>query len=358
MFNDKVILISGGTGSWGNELTKQLLEKYNPREIRIYSRGELKQVEMKRKFEHNPKLRFIIGDVRDKQRLNFALAGVDYVFHLAALKHVPVCEEHPWETVMTNVIGTQNLIEAAIANKVEKFIDVSTDKAVDPLNLYGVSKACGEKLTIAANNACTSTRFVCVRGGNVIGTNGSVIPLFVKQIKTNNRITLTDKRMTRFFISLEEAIGLLFRAAEKSVGGEVFVMKMPAMKMTDLAGTMIEELGNEATETAEIGIRPGEKIHEVLVSKYEASRVVEDDNYFIILPMIDIPRTHAHYKDRIKAEINEYTSENTGFMDRELIKQVLRNLGWLEKEVKHDMGRLNNVDPEGMKKLYDKDKWA
>lgn len=271
MLDNKIIFITGGTGSWGNELVKQILEKYSPEEIRIYSRGEHKQVEMKQKFGFHPKLKFIIGDVRDKNIMGHAMRGSHYVFHLAALKHVPVCEENPWEAVLTNIYGTQNVIECAIENDVEKVVDISTDKAVDPFNHYGCTKACGEKMIINANvNYNSSTKFVCIRGGNVIGTNGSVIPLFKHLIEEKNEITITDGSMTRFLMSTREAIGLIFQALEHAQGGEVFVMRMPATTVDIISDVMISLFGNTETQKKNIGIRPGEKQSEVLVSRNEA----------------------------------------------------------------------------------------
>src|SRR3989344_1306430 len=214
LLDNRTILVTGGTGAWGRELTRQILERFSPKEVRIYSRGEHAQVEMRRAFP-DPRIKFIIGDVRDKNILNFAMRGADYVFHLAALKHVPICEDNSWEAVLTNIYGTQNIIEAAIWNNVKKVVDVSTDKAVEAYNLYGVTKACGEKLVINANkNYPSATTFMCIRGGNVIGTTGSVIPLFAEQIRKNNKITLTDGSMTRFLMSTREAIGLVFQAFE------------------------------------------------------------------------------------------------------------------------------------------------
>lgn len=357
MFNNKTILITGGSGSWGNELTRQLLEKFKPKEIRIYSRGEIKQWIMRRKFNNSPILKFIIGDIRDKERLMIALRGVDIVFHLAALKHVPVCEENPNEAVLTNIFGTQNLIDSSIENKVKLFVDVSTDKAVDPLNLYGVTKACGEKLSIAANNSFGKTRFVCVRGGNVLGTNGSVVPLFREQILKNSKITITDDRMTRFFITIEEAIGLLFKAAQKCVGGEIFVIKMPATKITDLADVMIKELGNKDTKIEKIGIRPGEKIHEVLVSRYEVDRVVEDENHFIILPMIKIKSVEEHYKDKKRIKFNEFNSENARQLSKEETKNMLEKEGWLRKEDHLEEGFIGDLSKKELEDYSKKEKW-
>src|SRR5690348_8012366 len=281
--DNKIILVTGGTGSWGHELISQLLAlKPGPKEIRVYSRGEHKQVDMRAQFP-SKKLKFIIGDVRDKNILNFTMKGVDTVFHLAALKHVPVCEDNPWEAVLTNLYGTQNVIEAAIANAVSLVVDVSTDKAVDPYNLYGVTKAAGEKLIVNANKLISNTKFVCVRGGNVIGTNGSVIPLFKKQILENNEITVTDLKMTRFLMSTKDAIGLLFQAIQKNDGGEVFVLHMPAATVETVAQAMVNLFGNKRTKIKVIGPRQGEKYHEVLISKNEIP-FAEDtaDGYFTI----------------------------------------------------------------------------
>ncbi len=223
-WDGKVVFITGGSGSWGHELVSQLLHNY-PKiaEIRIYSRGEHRQVDMEREYQSD-KLKFIIGDVRDMNVLQHAMLGSDIVIHLAALKHVPVCEKNTWEAVLTNIYGTQNVIEAAVRNNVEMVVDVSTDKAVDPFNFYGTTKAIGEKLVINSNfNYQTATKFVCIRGGNVIGTNGSVIPLFKQQIQNDNQITITNPLMTRFLMSTKEAIELIFEVITQAVGGELFV---------------------------------------------------------------------------------------------------------------------------------------
>jgi FlaA1/EpsC-like NDP-sugar epimerase len=234
MFKNKIILISGGSGSWGHVLTEQLL-KQEPKKIIIFSRGELAQVNMERKFM-NDKIEFIIGDVRDTVSVDIVFSrGVDYVFHLAALKHVPICENMPIEAIKTNITGTINLVQAAIKYKVKKFIDVSTDKAVAPSNLYGMTKAVGEKIVLQANNLTNDTHFSCVRGGNVLGSNGSVVPHFINQIKKQNRITITNNDMTRYFLTLNDAIKLLFQATSRCVGGEIFVTKMPAAKILNVA---------------------------------------------------------------------------------------------------------------------------
>jgi FlaA1/EpsC-like NDP-sugar epimerase len=329
MFEGKRILITGGTGSWGNELTKQLLT-FNPKEIVIYSRGEFAQVTMQRKF-NDARLKFYIGDVRDLNAMTDACRNIDYIFHLAALKHVPICEVQPMEAIKTNTMGTENLIKAAIANNVEKVIDVSTDKAVCPINVYGMSKAIGEKLIINANNQDYNTKFMCIRGGNVLGTNGSVVPFFIDQIKRFNEVTITDKNMTRYFITLQEAINLLFTASSKSIGGETFVMQMPACKIVDLAQVLIDVYGNKETKMREIGIRLGEKIHEVLISKHEAPNSYEyGQNYYLILPPFEVNGLRKHYDEmKLKPVTFEEYSSNTYLLGKTQIYEALKKGGFL-----------------------------
>ncbi len=335
-FKKKIILITGGTGSWGHELVRQLLEKYpSVKEIRIYSRGEHRQVEMMQEFATHTKLRFIVGDVRDKNILNFAMNGVDIVFHLAALKHVPVCENNTWEAVLTNIYGTQNVVETAIANHVGMVVDVSTDKAVEPFNLYGITKAAGEKLMVNANfnyiqSVDTVTKFICVRGGNVIGTNGSVIPLFKKQLRENNSITVTDPLMTRYLMSTREAIALLFTAVEQSVGGELFVMNMPATTIDTIARVMIRLFGNSKSSVSVIGTRSGEKINEVLISKNEApyTRIVSD-SYFVILPQAQTDTLKKKYAQLKFFEKPNFSSENARQLSEDDLIQILKKEAWL-----------------------------
>jgi len=336
MFNKKTILITGGTGSWGNELTTQLLKKYSPTEIIIYSRGEKKQVEMRRSFENDKRLRFVIGDVRDLERLKESSYNVDYVFHLAALKHVPVCEQNVDEVIKTNIIGVQNVIKASIKNNVKKVINVSTDKCVNPLNFYGISKAVAERLIISANNLPNKTSFCCIRAGNALGSSGSVVPVFRKQIIQSNKITVTDGNMTRFFFNLQKAISLLFKAAIDSVGGEIFVMNMPAMKIGDLANVMIKELGDKHTKKVIIGTRPGEKIHESLVSECESERTYKVGKYFMILPTIKIKNIYKKYTKTyisklVKFPIGEFISKDTYRLNKDEIKEMLDNENWLDK---------------------------
>lgn len=323
MFNNKIILITGGTGSWGYELVRQLLT-YQPKQIRIFSRNESKQFTMRQEFDNNPILHFIIGDIKEKETLMQACQHVDYIFHLAALKHVPICEDQPLEALKTNVIGTQNVIAAAMEHNVKKVVYISTDKASNPSNFYGLSKAMGEKLIIHANTLNTNTRFVCIRGGNVLGTNGSVIQVFKKQIQEKGKIGITDLNMTRFFLTIEEAIKLVFKATKESIGGEIFVMKMPACKIVDLAHVLIEASGQKNVEIEILGVRPGEKIHELLLSEYESNMTITFDNeYFIILPSINIPNIKEHYAAYKRADLKNYNSSRN-ILSRKEVKEMLK----------------------------------
>jgi len=282
-FTNKVILITGGTGSFGKKFTQIILKEYNPRAIRIFSRGELKQQKMREKFKQSPnaeKLRFFIGDVRDKDRLYRAMNGVDMVIHAAALKQVPTCEYNPIEAVKTNIDGAANVIDAAIDNNVEKVMALSTDKAVHPVNLYGATKLVAEKLFIQGNTYTggRKTKFSCVRYGNVVGSRGSVIPIFQEQ-KKDGTITITDQKMTRFWITQEQAVRFIINCIEKMKGGEIFIPKIPSMRVVDLAQAVAPQSKIKIT-----GIRPGEKINEVLLTGEEARHAKEFDNYFVIEP--------------------------------------------------------------------------
>jgi FlaA1/EpsC-like NDP-sugar epimerase len=320
IFKNQIIFITGGSGSWGNELTFQLL-KFNPKQIIIYSRGEIAQVAMKRKFL-NPKIKFIIGDIRDYAALKKATKNVDYIFHLAALKHVPICEEQPDEAIKTNIIGTQNLIDAAVENKVKKVIDVSTDKACSPLNLYGMTKSVGERLIQHAHQENTNIYFQVIRGGNALGSNGSVVPFFIDQIKRFNKIIITDTNMTRFFITLSEAINLLFISANSTYSGGLFVMKMPSCKIIDLAKILIKYYGNKDTKIEKIGAKQGEKIHEVLVSPYESPNCYEYTNkYYLIYPYNKLKLK--------KVKFIEYSSKDN-LMNPKEIKNLLKRGGFIK----------------------------
>lgn len=328
MFEDKRILITGGTGSWGHELVAQLLQ-FAPREIIVFSRGESSQVAMSRQFEDR-RLSFCIGDIRDREALMAACQGVDYVYHLAALKHVPVCEDQPYEALKTNVVGTQNVIEAALANKVEKVIYISTDKAANPSNFYGMTKAIGEKLIVYANLLNGPTKFVTVRGGNVLGTNGSVVHLFQSQIRQKGVISITDMKMTRFFLTLRDAIRLLFKASIESLGGEIFVITMPTCRIIDLAHVLIEDSGVDNVPVIEKGIRPGEKIHEILMSDFESqTTVIYDEQYLVILPTLNIPGLKERYGHCPKVSFSSFSSEYN-LMSKDEIRDILRRGGFIK----------------------------
>ena len=283
MLTNKTILITGGTGSFGNTFVPMTLEKYNPKKIIIFSRDEMKQWDMAKKFEGDPRVRFFIGDVRDKERLYRALDGVDYVVHAAATKIVPTAEYNPFECVKTNVIGAMNLIDACIDKGVKRVVALSTDKASSPINLYGATKLASDKMFVAGNSYSGShaTRFSVVRYGNVMGSRGSVIPFFIS-IKDSGVLPITDARMTRFMISLEDAVDLVWHAFEDMVGGEVYVQKIPSMKVTDLARVVAPQAIQKI-----IGIRPGEKLHEQMISAEDAYYTYEYPEHFKILPTIN-----------------------------------------------------------------------
>jgi UDP-N-acetylglucosamine 4,6-dehydratase len=327
MFAHSNILVTGGTGSIGYELIRQLLS-YNPNKIVVYTRNESEQVAMKQSFSDS-RLYFCIGDIRDKEALFKACEGIDYVFHLAALKHVPVCEEQPIEALKTNVIGTQNVIDAALQNGVKKVINMSTDKAADPSNFYGITKAIGEKLMILSKHLNTNTKLICVRGGNILGTSGSVLPLFMKQIQETNQVGITDKRMTRFFMTQQEVTDLLIKASIEGKGGEIFVIAMPACKILDLAEVLIEMSGKKNVSIVESGIRPGEKIHELLISEYEGQNAVQyDERYIVVLPTIESPELKELYSAYPPITTKTYAS-NDVLMTKEEIKQMLCKGGFL-----------------------------
>ncbi len=278
-WKDQVIVLTGGTGSFGKKFVEIMLKEYHPKTIRIFSRDELKQYEMQKQFNH-PSLRYFIGDVRDKERVHRALEGATMLIHAAALKHVTVCEYNPFEAVKTNILGAQNLIETAIEHEIPRTIALSTDKAVNPTNLYGATKLSMERLFIAGNSVTGShpVRFSLVRYGNVVGSRGSVVPLFLNQWETGT-FTLTDKRMTRFWITLEQGVRLVIQAAETMHGGEIFVPKIPSTHITDLTRVIAPDC-----KVKEIGIRPGEKLHEVLLTEDEARHSLEYDDKFIVEP--------------------------------------------------------------------------
>ena len=323
-WSEKIILLTGGTGSFGQKFVEVMLKEYNPKTIRIFSRDELKQWEMAQKFNHDERLRFFIGDIRDKERLERAMDGIDIVVHAAALKQVPLCEYNPFEAVKTNILGAQNVIEAALDHNVERVMAISTDKAVNPVNLYGATKMCMEKLFIAANSYVgpkRQTKMSCVRYGNVVGSRGSVIPLFKKQRQTG-RITITDPRMTRFWITLEQGVRFVINCIEKMHGGEIFVPKIPSMRIMDLAKAVAPEC-----EIEFIGIRPGEKIHECLLTEDEARHSIEFEDFFVIEPEHPWWNAERWSGGKRLPEGFRYTSDtNTQWLSIEELKKMVENL--------------------------------
>lgn len=304
---DKKILITGGTGSFGNKVANYL-ETFNPKEILIYSRDEKKQYEMK---AIKPNYSYWIGDVRDKDRLREVMHGVDYVFHAAALKQVPSCESYPFEAVKTNVLGSQNLCEVAIEKGVDTVVALSTDKAVKPINAMGISKSMMEKIVCSQNQFDIKTKFCCVRYGNVMGSRGSVIPLFKRLIDGDKKLTITDPNMTRFMMTLDESVELVLHALTNAKGGEVFVKKAPASTVQMLAETMIKKYGDgDLSKIEVVGVRPGEKIDEVLLNEYEIQRAKESEDFFEICPEYRNDYANGSYENGY-----EYTSANTKQLD-------------------------------------------
>jgi UDP-N-acetylglucosamine 4,6-dehydratase len=284
MFNGKSILITGGTGSFGHRYVSTLLQQYNLKRLVIYSRDELKQYEMAMKFQgHENVMRFFIGDVRDASRLREATRGIDIIIHAAAIKHVPIAEYNPMECIKTNIHGAENVIQAALYNNVEHVMALSTDKAANPINLYGATKLASDKLFVAANNMSGGrTKFAVVRYGNVVGSRGSVVPFFKTLIKEGaDSLPITHKDMTRFWITLQQGVDFVLKCMERMDGGEIFVPKIPSVKIVDLAEAMAPDLPIKV-----IGIRPGEKIHEVMCPADDSHLTVEFDNYFVITPSI------------------------------------------------------------------------
>jgi len=280
MLNNKTILITGGTGSFGKKATETILKNYKPKKLIIFSRDELKQFDMAQQFKESEEIRYFIGDVRDKERLHRAFHGVDVVLHVAALKQVPAAEYNPFEAVKTNIIGAENVINVAIDQGVKKIIALSTDKAANPINLYGSTKLCSDKLFIAGNSYVGQdhSMFSVVRYGNVVGSRGSVIPFFLKQ-KKKGVLPITDPKMTRFWITLEQGVNFVLKCLEQMVGGELFVPKIPSMNIMDLATAVAPECKTEI-----VGIRPGEKLHEVMVTRDDTRKTLEYKDYYIVQP--------------------------------------------------------------------------
>lgn len=328
MFSNKKILIIGGTGTIGRKLVNELLSK-DPHTIRIFSRDEFKQFEMMNELREKKNLRFLLGDVRDNERLLRAMEGIDIVFHVAALKQVPACEYNPFEAVKTNVIGTQNVIDSAIKTNVQKVIFTSTDKTISPTNTYGATKLLAERLIASADyhKGNRDISFAAVRFGNVMGSRGSVIPLFKQQILENGYITATDTNMTRFMMTQKQAAELLLHACERAKGGEVFVLKMPVIRLKDLAETIIEEvakkynLDEKKVGIKNIGLRPGEKMYEELMTIDESKYAIEFDDMFAIQSMYD-PRKHD-YKEGKATNAKTYSSDDGILIGKEEIRKII-----------------------------------
>jgi len=327
LFSGKKILLIGGTGTIGQSLLQYIL-KDNPEVVRIFSRDEYKQFLLQQEFKEFTNIRYLVGDVRDYSRLERAMQDIDYVFHTAAMKHVPACEYNPFEAVQTNVLGTQNVIQAALACNVKKVIFTSTDKAISPTNTYGASKLMAERLIAAAQYQAGSkpTKFAAVRFGNVMGSRGSVIPLFRWQIENKRKITITCKEMTRFMMSLEQATHLTLKAMEIAHGGEIFVLKMPVIKLWDLANIIIDQTCEKlhidpgSVGIEEIGLRPGEKMYEELMTEEEARHALEIDDMFIIRnPFLE----QHEYGEGLPAKVQSYSSQIVEPVDfQQLVRMI------------------------------------
>src|SRR3989344_7437555 len=333
IFKNKTILVTGGCGSIGSPIVKQLLS-YNPKVIRIFERSESAHFRLSQEIQ-SEKIRNLVGDVCDAERVYRAMDGVNIVFHAAAMKHVPLCEYNPFEAVRTNVIGTQNLVDAARRHGVERFISISTDKAVNPTSTMGATKLLGEKIvTNAAISSGKKTKFCCVRFGNVLASSGSVIPVFTKQIKEGNTITLTSKEMTRFFMGIDDAVSLVLKAAESAHQGEIFILKMNALKIVDLAEVLVEELSEHYGKKVKdikykvIGLRPGEKLHEPLITGEEAGYMSDTKDMFIL-------HNPALISYGVSVPVNEknrninYNSKDMKHLNKKEIKKMLVDKGIL-----------------------------
>ncbi|MFC1745585.1 UDP-N-acetylglucosamine 4,6-dehydratase family protein [Candidatus Riflebacteria bacterium] len=336
IFKNRVILVTGGTGSIGSEIVRQILH-FKPAAVRIFSRDEFKQFQMQQELSKFSNIRYFIGDIRNPERVRLATRGANYVFHAAALKHVPACEYNAFEAVETNVIGTQNLVNAAIEAKVDKFIAISTDKACHPLNVMGATKLLSEKIVTSSqyHKGKSQTVMANVRFGNVLGSRGSVIPLFLNQIKNNQPLTITDPEMSRFFVSIPEAVQLVYKSMNDCLGGEVFIFKMPALTIGTLIDALIElvcEANPDKTIRPKkkiIGIRPGEKMYELLMNEAEVSLCLETPKMYIIRSQIDIPNWRgkiSSYRGAKKITSCSYDSRQTQLLSIAECKKMLKRV--------------------------------
>jgi len=330
MLKNSSILITGGTGSFGNSFVPLTLKKYNPKRLVIFSRDEMKQWEMEKKFKDDPRVRFFIGDVRDKDRLHRALNGIDFVVHAAAIKIVPTAEYDPFECVKTNINGAMNLIDACIDQNVKRVVALSTDKASSPINLYGATKLASDKLFTASNSSYAGghkTKFSVVRYGNVMGSRGSIIPFFLSLKDKQKLLPITDERMTRFMISLETGVKLVWYAFKDMVGGEIYIKKIPSIKIVDIAKVIAPKLKYKI-----IGIRPGEKLHEQMISSDDANSTYEYSDYYKILPKTNESGIHnlgVKNGKKVPENFNYSSNNNLDWMKRSDLKK------WIEKNKKH-----------------------
>lgn len=319
-WSKQVVLVTGGTGSFGRKFIEILLREKKPEKAIVFSRDELKQHEMRVSGFDQPNLRYFIGDVRDLDRLRRAMHGVDIVVHAAALKQVPACEYNPMEAIKTNIIGSSNVIEAALDTGVKKVLALSTDKAVNPINLYGATKLAAEKLFVQSNSYAggSITRFSCVRYGNVVGSRGSVVPIFMRQ-RQNGKLTITDERMTRFWLTLEQGVRFVIRCIEEMLGGEVFIPKIPSIRIVDLAKAIAPE-----AELEFVGIRPGEKLHEALISEDEARSALEREDMYVVVPTITLWQRDLKYEGKPLPENFRYSSDtNPQWLSVDQIRQMI-----------------------------------
>lgn len=325
----KRILVTGGTGSFGRMFIGEIL-KYEPKEVIVFSRDEDKQGAMRLEYKNEPRLRFVLGDIRDFRSVREVMRGVDIVVHAAALKWITEVEYNVWEGIKTNVIGAENIIEAARDEGVERVVALSTDKAVEPINAYGMAKALQERLITTANlYDVGKTVFVSTRYGNVLGSRGSVVPYFKKLISENKPLTITDPGMTRFIMSLQNSVELVLTAMTEGVGGEVFVRKMPGHSIIDLAEVILESAGKDAKNIVNMGIRPGEKLHETLISPSESIRTVEFGDYYVILPQISIPAVEKKYAGKKTLKEFRYASDTTEQIGKKELRELLKKEGWI-----------------------------
>jgi len=339
-FKNKNILITGGTGSIGGEIARSILQ-YEPKVIRIFSSDENGLFSLAQELRDHVNVRYLLGDIRDKERLERAIEGIDIVFHAAALKHVPYCEYNPFEAIRTNIIGTQNVLEVSLKEEVQNVISISTDKAVNPVSTMGATKLLAEKLVVDANYYKGLRKTICssVRFGNVIGSRGSIFPLFAEQIKNGGPVTITDPKMSRFIMSPSQVIGLLFRTIGMALGGEIFILKMPSLKISDLIKAMIEELAPRfgykpsQIEIKTTGTRPGEKLYEELMTEEEARHSRETDEMFIVIPHIELSTCRIedyNYPETKPASVETFTSKDGPFLSQDEIKAMLKEYSSLE----------------------------